>query len=159
MKDMKELLERYYDGETTTEEEALLRDYLAAHPGAADTASARLMTDLAGWDTPVPLSRKKYRLHPGWWGLTTAAAALAAIFIFRDTPPPHRPPGTLSPLALQLLADPAVQGEIKDEQVALEQARKALNYVSATLNKGIQGVQQLEKLDQSVDKIQNEQTL
>lgn len=153
------MLERYYDGETTTEEEALLQQYLAAHPEAADPASSAMMADLAAQNSPAPRLRKKRSLHPGWWALTATAAAFAAIFIFRDTTPPHRPPGTLSPLALQLLADPAVQGEIKDEQVALEQARKALNYVSATLNKGIQGVQQLEKLDQSVDKIQNEPTL
>lgn len=159
MKDWKEMLERYYEGDTTIEEETLLREYLAAHPEAGDTASAQLMADLAPLHAPASKARKKYRLHPGWWALPATAAALAAIFIFRDTQPPHRPPGTLSPLATQLLADPALQGEIKDEQLALEQARKALNYVSATLNKGIQGVQQLEKLDQSVDKIQNEQTL
>lgn len=159
MKDMKELLERYYEGDTSVEEEALLQQYLAAHPEEADKASAALMADLQAIKEPVPQVRKSHRLHPGWWALTATAAALAAIFIFRDTAPPHRPPGSLSPLAAQLLADPAVKGEIKDEQVALEQARKALNYVSATLNKGIQGVQQLEKLDQSVDKIQNEQTL
>lgn len=159
MKEIKELLARYYEGETTLEEEACLQQYLAEHPGEAEEASWALMADLAAWNAPVPPARKKRRMHPGWWALTATAAALAAIFIFRDTRPPHYPPGMPGSLTAQLLANPAVKGEIQDEQVALEQARKALNYVSATLNKGIQGVQQLEKLDQSVDKIQNEQTL
>ena len=57
MKDWKEMLERYYEGDTTLEEETLLREYLATHPEASDTASAQLMADLAPFNAPQ--ARKK----------------------------------------------------------------------------------------------------
>lgn len=157
MKDIKTLLQRYYEGDTTLEEEAYLKQYLAAHPDAADPASAALMTDLQYTIAPAAKERpsKRIRLSHGIWATTALAAAVTVLLWLRGGPevPLPDPAYTLSD---RLLADPAAEGEILDEQLALEQARKALSYVSAQLNKGAQGLRNLDRLDQSLSKIQKE---
>jgi hypothetical protein len=155
MRDMQELLQRYYDGDTTLEEEAWLKQYLAKHPETADPASALLMADLhtAAGVRKLPPGKRILRA-PALWATTAVAASIVAFFCLRNDVPAQEI--TLSPLKARLLVSPEVKGEIKDEELALEQARKALNYVSTQLNKGIQSMEHLEKVETSLDKVQNE---
>jgi len=156
MKDIKTLLQRYYDGETTLEEEAYLQQYLAAQPDAADPGTVQLMTDIKGIKATVQQPVKRLPLAYRLWTISGVAAAVA-VLIWTSGPKPLTPlPVRTATLSSSLLADPELEGEIKDQTVALEQARKALTYVSIQLNKGTQGIRHLDQLEQSVDKIKNE---
>lgn len=152
MTEIQSLLERYYNAETTVAEEVLIREYLKDHPEAADPASVLLCKDVALLAAgPEPVKQKRPRCHLWWATVPAAAAVLLVLWLSRPvTLPGH------SGLTASLLTEEAVSGEIQDEVLALEQARKALNYVSATLNKGSRQIGQLEKLETAVDKIKNE---
>lgn len=161
MMNIEALLERYYNGDTTLEEEAIIREYLAIHPEAATEPDLLLF---AGIDAlkedakPAPLLQRKRSSLRYWLGGSTALAAGLALFLVMRQQPVASVAGEHS-MNTALLVAPDVSGEITDEQQALEQARKALAFVSSKLNKGTSGIGHLNQLEESVSKIQNKEAL
>lgn len=167
MMDIEALLEKYYNGDTSPEEERLIREYFEQHPEQGHTPDALLFgaTGAARAEkNTVPSAPKRLksfkRLLAGGPAL---AAGIALFFILRQSSPSTQQPilqpsqpvsGTLS---TTLLVTPKVSGTIQDEQQALEQARKALTYVSSKLNKGVNGINHFNKLEQSLSKIQSKE--
>lgn len=166
MNDIEALLEKYYAGETSLEEERRIREYFAQHPEQQGTPDAQLAAAVqaardAQPDRALPQRRSnrlKYLVACG----TALAAGIALVITLKQ---PGVTPATQaalqqttavsSALSRTILVRPDVSGEIQDEQQALEQARKALAYVSSKLNKGVTGINQFGKLEQSISKIQN----
>lgn len=161
MMNIEALLERYYNGDTTLEEEAVIREYLVAHPEAAEEPDHLLV---AGIDAlkesarPAPVPQRKRAPLRYWLGGSTALAAGLALFLVMKQQPVASVAGPQS-LRTALLVTPNVSGEITDEQQALEQARKALAFVSSKLNKGTSGIGHLNQLEESVSKIQTKEIL
>ena len=164
MTDIKALLERYYNGETTLEEEQMMGEYLAAHPEEADAADGLLfagITAIKDSRTAIAPVKKPRRIALRYIaaGGAALAAGLALLIGLRHTIEPPAVPLAVSPKSInEILVTPKASGEIKDEQQALEQARKALAYVSSKLNKGTAGMGRLNQLEQSISKIQNKKS-
>lgn len=164
MNDIAALLEKYYNGETSLDEERRIRAYFATHPEAERNADAQLSNAVqairtAQSATPAAKPRGKALRY-----ITACGAALAAglVLVLTLRQPPALPQQPVkatesSALVRAILVNPEVSGELHDEQQALEQARKALAFVSSKLNKGITGVRHFNKLEQSISKIQNKE--
>lgn len=166
MTDIEALLEKYYNGETTLDEERQIHEYFGRHPELSKTPDAQLFgaTAAAKADEPKasPVQQSRKRLPYLAIGGSAIAAGIALLLILRLTAPidPQHSAATgpaPQSISAALLVSPKVSGEIQDEQQALEQARKALTYVSRKLNKGINGINQFNKLEQSLSKIQNKE--
>lgn len=167
MNDIEALLEKYYRGETSLDEERRIQEHFAARQenGIPDARLFNAIKAAQSHADPRPAS--KPRLRYGRY-IAVAGPALAAgialLLVLRQTPalptPADAAPQSLpaaTALSTTILVNPEVSGEIKDEQLALEQARKTLAYVSRKLNKGLGGIQHFSKLEKSVAKIQNKE--
>lgn len=167
MNDIKALLEKYYNGETSLDEERQIRDYFALHPEEKATPDAMLSGAIQAVkqdeSKTLPLKPRRTLFKYLALGGSALAAGLALLIGLRQTPqirqsqPVQQAPATQQTIASVILAIPKVSGEVQDEQQALELARKTLAYMSSKLNKGIAGMNQLNKLEQSISKIQNKE--
>ncbi|GAA4456459.1 hypothetical protein [Rurimicrobium arvi] len=158
MSRINELLERYYNGTSTADEEQLLEQLLAEEEQETATADQLLFAARAAYRNYEP---KRNNKRPRVIRLFAAAAAAAALvvsgvlYVSRDESADSLP--VRNGIAAQILIEEPVSGNITDEQLALEQARKALAFVSAQLNKGTSAAGQLNKLESSLSKIKTEQ--
>lgn len=130
------LLAKYWDGETTLEEERMLKDYF--NSGAVDP---RLQHEAAWFqglraEQQVRMPAKEVKLHAPWYrgGYRWAAAAVLALFVaiavvwrVQD----YR--AEQEAIALQQKLE---QDTYEDPQKAAEEIKAALALVSRKLNKG-----------------------
>lgn len=154
MKDIKELLERYYSGETSLEEERFLRE----HPGLADmdSASEQMFAATGLYRQQIGLCNKRKRPFRVWiWSVSASVAAAVLLFWIIGNEELSGAAGE-DPWPSPVLVDRQMSGEIQDEALALEQARKALAYVSAKLNQGASGLNHIEKLNYPSTAIKNQ---
>lgn len=157
MTDIKELLERYYNAETSLEEEEMIQAFFAANDAKEDPASGALFEDRKLHQQYIPPSAPRRISLLRYFTVSASVAASIAFICFLLFHPGKQSMIKREGIAAQILVDQAVSGNITDEQIALEQARKALAYMSAQLNKGSSGISHLHQLENSVSKIQNEQ--
>ncbi len=167
MNDIEALLEKYYAGNTSLEEERRIREYFAQHPGQDATPDAMLAAAVQATqqdETPIASPRRRKTSLRFLMACGTAlAAGIALVITLRQSEPVVQQPvasqttGISPALSSMILVSPDVSGEIQDELQALEQARKAPAYVSSKLNKGVSGINQFGKLEQSISKIQNKE--
>lgn len=157
MSEINELLERYYNAETTKEEEEIIATYFASGGHSVQPADSLLFAGKDAYRKYLPFRHKKRPESVRIFVLTASVAAVLLMGVLisrintRDAPRPRRE------IAAQILIEQPLSGDITNERQALEQARKALTYISAQLNKGAQGVSQLDKLESSLSKIKTEQ--
>lgn len=153
------LLERYYNAETTLEEEEWLRVYFTSQQMTDKMPESALFADIAAAfaqnDTPAVKVRSNRRIT-----LLAALSVIAACFVgvviwISGIGPNHLMKERAEVVSAIVLADAGVSGEIEDPDLALQQARKALAYVSTQLNKGANGMSRLEKLNESIEKIKS----
>ena len=158
---IRELLAKYYQGETTDREEQLLRYYFhsgeVAEEFKTDQEIFRSFHDEKSVDFPSVSFEKmidevaygtsagKHRqLHP-WLSsgfrvaasLLIVAALSAVLYIFIN----HRQPQSMEAYTLT------------DPKVAYAEAKKALHLVSENLNKGTDKLQKLESFNYGVEKM------
>jgi hypothetical protein len=162
MNNIKDLLERYYNGETSLEEEQWIRNYLARHPQEADATDRLLFSGLEALKAEAPAAVQQKTRRIPWRYLAIGSSALAAGFALliglrQQSESPQ--PVIAQTIGRTILVNPGVSGEINDEALALEQARKALAFVSSKLNKGTAGIGQLNHLEKSIITIQNKEEL
>lgn len=153
--DLRLLLERFYQGETSLEEEGRLRDYFRGESIPAEMEDDRTLfqeMDKAGnlLEDPGDLhlrimekidgkERKQGRSRRiTLYAMTAAAAGLLLVLVFNTGY--LRQPGTES----EYLAD-----TYEDPMAAYEEARHALAYVSGKFNKGAGEVQNAMDYSQS----------
>lgn len=165
MNNIEVLLERYYNGETTLEEEQWVREYLAKSSVSTHEADRLLFAGIQAVREEKAMGQpaaKPRRITLKYWAAAggALAAGLALLFGLRHTTPPAPKLAMTQPSStVEILVAPNVSGEIKDEQQALEQARRALAFVSSKLNKGTSGINHLNQLEQSISKIQTKEKL
>ncbi|WP_118973879.1 hypothetical protein [Taibaiella koreensis] len=166
MKDIKALLEKYYNGETSLEEERRIQNHFAQHPGEAGPDAQLFQAIDAAQSGRNPARHARRRFRPLRYlaiGGPALAAGMALWFMLRQADPspqatrPAAVPPAQQTISAAILVRPELSGEIQDEQQALEQARKALAYVSSKLNKGVNGIGRFSKLEQSISKIQTKE--
>jgi len=155
---VRKMLERFYQGETTLEEERWLKDYFSSN-----TVPDELLPDkelfstfgAAGEDIPVPgdlnekilvtlesLERKEQKARRislySLSGLAAGILALVAVYIFflRTEDP-------------ALIAGNQYNDTYEDPVVAYNEAKRALNYVSAKLNDGTSELQHVKQVSKT----------
>lgn len=158
MTDIKELLERYYNAETSLEEEEMIQAYFATNEVKEDPVAEALFEDrklYQQYTPPSPGRRISLKRH---FAISVSVAATIAFMCFLLFSPAKQDNMIKREgIAAQILVDQPISGNITDEQIALEQAKKALTYMSAQLNKGTSGISHLQQLENTISKIQNEQ--
>ncbi len=156
LKNIKQLLEKFYDGQTSLEEEVHLKEYFAGDSipeelledkelfvsmGAADrevSIPGDLNTKLI--DTINAAERKETRVKRinlySFSGLAAGLLIILAVYFafLRESP-----------------ADVMAQYTIQDEELAYQEAKKALNFVSAKLNKGTAELKPLRIVNKSLN--------
>lgn len=157
MTDIKELLERYYNAETSLEEEEMIEAYFAANESKEEAVETALFEDRKLYQQYIPPSAPKRINLLRYFAASASVAATIAFICFLLFHPGKEADSKREGIAAQILVDQAISGNITDEQIALEQARKALAYMSAQLNKGTSGISHLHQLENNISKIQNEQ--
>ena len=158
-KEIEELLEKYYEGETTLSEEKILREFftsgnvpfeLSVHKSqflyfaeaSADEINDRFPEDKVFSEkveipvVPFYSNRKRFYYISG-----IAATVLLLI-------------GLIFTLNEDVINKPIVKVASTDPEFVFTQTRDILSLVSVKLNKGIDKVQYLGKLDQSMQKMQ-----
>lgn len=159
---IEELLEKYFEGETTLAEEQSIRDFFRQPyvPGhllkyrplfqfiESEQKIEAAPQGSTGGIPELPLQgasqQMKYRIHtPGRFYILTGLAAsliilVALTFLFRDDifRKNHTPTITL------------------DQELAYAETRQTLLFVSGSLNTGLQQIEKLQKIDEAFEKIQ-----
>lgn len=157
--ELERLLERYYNAETTLEEEEWLRVYFKSQQGANETPESALFADIAAASErnsgPVKKVRSNRRINLLAALSGIAACLIAVVLWISDAGPVQSGQKRSEVVSSIVLADAEASGEIEDPELALQQARKALAYVSTQLNRGTDGISRLEKLNESIEKIKS----
>ena len=136
------LLEKYENGETSLQEEALLKEYFSQENVAAHLVEYKPLfvyftkSSEERFTKSIPLKRKKANL---WWMSVAAFVALVfSVYVMNDTS------GDLSPQ------------EQKEAEIAFYETQKAFQMISKNLNKGgnvaMAGLSEFEKAQNKVFK-------
>lgn len=145
-KEIDQLLEKYFDGRTSLEEEQFLRDFLSHEKDVKpEWQHARLMLEhfkeeqQVIFESPL-LSPRVHKKPYSFWKLSGIAATLlilltAGWFYVQ----PVNPPVTYAYINGQIVTEKAV---------ALEEMKKALTLMSHNLNQGTKSLEKLSKLEE-----------
>jgi hypothetical protein len=137
------LLEKYFDAETSIAEENILKDYFSSTAVAPQLEQYRpVFGYFAGegtqqFDKAVPLKTKKR--YAAWLSVAASVVLLAGMFAYLNNNEPAN--GTL--------------GTYNDPEVAFKETQKALNMLSKNVNVGVTSVEYIgeyEKTKQTIFK-------
>lgn len=155
---IKQLLEKYYDGNTSLEEEQLLKDYFRYRPVPAELETDKelflytssetktvlmnssLEQRLESWIDQQEPQKKTFRLNPWIYRIAGVAAVFAVVITIYITSKPSK---------IEL----SMKDTYKDPQVAYAEAKKALMYVSQQLNRGTAPLGQMDKLNKGMRRL------
>ena len=142
---IKEILTAYFEGESTVEEEIVLRKYFLGNNVAPELEQYKGLFayfELAQKDTPVlkdSLITKEHvkPLQIRYVGLAMAAsiAILIGIFVFKPLPPSHSDLGTY-----------------EDPEIALQKTKEVLQLVSKYMNEGTNDLVYLNEIQETKEK-------
>ena len=149
---IKELERKYWEAETTPEEEAILRQAAVEVPHCLSPAFLALadyaLEEMPGLDDSFDeailhqINQKKPVFQLIWKSAAAAAIAIAlGIAAWTYLP-------GLQPVHNQPLADSSAD-TYEDPQKALEEAKQALNFASAAFRKGIQPIENIQKFSET----------
>ena len=153
---IKQLLEKFYEGQTSLEEESHLKEYFAGDSipeGLLEDKELFVSMDAADDQVQIPgdlntrlittineAERKETRVKRiNLYSLSGLAAGLLIIFTVYITFLRENP------------ADVLAEYTIQDEDVAYAEAKKALMYVSAKLNRGTAELEPLQTVNRSLN--------
>ncbi len=125
---IKALLDKFMDGQTTVEEEAMLAEFFRSGDVPAEWEDYRLMfdyfdRDMEGDLVPVEQPRPSLTRQMGrrWWGIATAAcitaAIVATVMLHRPATVPETPP-IIAQKADSIATPVAVETEQQPQQLA-----------------------------------------
>lgn len=151
---IKILLDKYYQGETTLEEEKLLKEYFSQNnPSDIDFADKHLVDFFLASKTPVPedLNDQLDALIETEWERETKlkfttiikwAGSVAAVLII-----------TLGVLFYEKKETPVVLADsYKNPQEAYEETKKVLLFISNKMNKNTSNLKYLSEIDNSLNR-------
>ncbi|PKP09339.1 MAG: hypothetical protein CVU09_11720 [Bacteroidetes bacterium HGW-Bacteroidetes-4] len=149
---MKQLLEKYYEGQTSKQEDRQLRNLLKLYVGSdAELLEAQSMFSLYDDEAKETVNidfdklieqHKSHKVRKVYFGLTTAVAAslIAFAMLFMLSNPQDQ------------IVYAYVNGKpITDKQEAIAYSKQAMNTLSSNLNKGTSGLNYMEKLNKPAD--------
>lgn len=147
----KRLLQKYYDGETTLAEEQWLKKHVLNDEETVEQLIFRDIDTLKHQTKEIIVANKKQQKGRAW--LITAcsltAAACTVLFVWKNAAENTFDNNTFeAKLNKEILISNSIEGTIEDPEVALEQAQKALAFVSEKLNTGTENINYLNKLNQ-----------
>lgn len=144
------LLQKYYDGETTLAEEQWLKKYVLHE---SETVEQHIFKDLDALkkqtfqNAAIPKQQKNQRIR-FITICSLVAAACVALFVWNPLGNNSTSNVFETKIGKEILVSNTGEGTIEDPEVALEQAQKALAFVSEKLNTGIENIDHLNKLNQ-----------
>ncbi len=138
--EIKELLERYFEGETTLAEEKELASYFAG-PVAPELEIYRSYFGFFVQEKEVSLPVKQlHSLRKRQYTFISAAAAVLILF-------------GIGYYSFYGTASTGKSGVINDPQEAYQETQKALMMLSGHINKGVESVQYLENVEESKNRV------
>lgn len=144
------LLEKYYNGETTLAEEQWLKKHVFE---AEETVEQLIFKDLDALKqqhtkSNIP-NKKEQNIRMRFITVCSlVAAAVVVLFVWNPLGSYFRANVFETKIGKEILVSNTGEGTIEDPEVALEQAQKALAFVSEKLNTGIENIDHLNKLNQ-----------
>ncbi len=155
---IRELLAKYYNGETSAEEELILREYLG-NPAAPDSLTGEFGY-LAAKPEKVPepsegfesrleeVTRPEIGINPpaGWWKRHTAVSAAVAVVA-----------GTL--IIFSLARMPRDRDTFSDPALAMAEVKSILLNVSERMNTGTSQLQQVSAITSGPEELSNLKTI
>jgi len=141
------LLQKYYDGETTLAEEKWLKESVLCEVKSIEKLIFKDQKTL----THKATIHKKQRNRKIRFITVCSLMATACTVLFVS----KNPLGSSiennvfeTKIGKEILVSNIIEGSIEDPEIALEQARKALAFVSEKLNTGTENINHLNKLNQ-----------
>jgi len=144
------LLEKYYNGETTLAEEQWLKKHVFEAEETVEQLIFKDIDALKQQNAKRNIASKKKQDKQIHFITVCGLVAAAVVVLF-----------VWNPLELffennafepkwnnDILVSNTIEGSIEDPEIALEQAQKALTFVSEKLNTGIENIDHLNKLNQ-----------
>jgi len=149
--EIRNLLDKYWDGESSLEEETILRDYFSSGDVAdefesyqplfsffTEARSVAMKSDITNLPAERIKSTAKLR-DMGWWRSAAAAVLLALGLFFVNR--------QLSTPAINTLV---YQDTYEDPEIAYQEFKKVMQFVSGKMNKGVntaaKGINKIETL-------------
>ena len=140
---IKKLLQKYYDAETTLLEEQFLKNYFEGQKISPQLASEQSAFDFYAQEQKIVLPQKNSQQKPSqtktWLSLAAAAVVILGIGTF---------------VYQQKRINPIIANDsFNDPEIAFRETQKALNLLSQNVNIGIQSVQHIEEFNNSKNMI------
>ncbi|HEX8270236.1 MAG TPA: hypothetical protein VF581_10130 [Flavobacterium sp.] len=138
-----ELLQKYFEGETTTAEEAQIKKYFASDEVAPDHEQYKplfgfyIEEQKHIFEHVTALPQKRHNNRNNWLAIAASVAIFAGLGFYFNQP----------------AASPQELGTYEDPEVAFRETQKALNLLSGHVNTGVQSVQYIEEFDEAKDKV------
>ncbi len=142
---IQELLQRYFDGETSLSEEKELQRYFAQKDIPDSLLVYRPMFAFFAEEKSVDIPKREQskKIHLSWWAISGIAAAGVALILFFGRPEPLN---TYTYL---------VDGQrVYDESAMIEAAENKLQLMAASMQRAQAGIQTFEKLQEGTSALQ-----
>lgn len=155
---IKQLLEKYYDGTTSIDEEQILKDFFlhqsvpaeleadkelfayAASEAKTIPVSSQLEQKLSNWIDKQEGTEKKVKLLSWSYRIAGIAACIAIVLVVYFT-------------QVKPKKEFAYKDTYDNPQLAYAEAKRALLYISQKLNKGTEPLSQVSKLNTGMDEL------
>ena len=141
------LLDKYFDGNTSLKEENILKEYFATNDVPAHLEDYKAMfsyfaqnkEEVSQKSVQVKTKKKTWRVN---WLMTSAAALLLFVSVYQFVPKGETK---------------FTEAEIKEAQMAFNETKKAFQLISENLNKGNNAIAYLNEYESTKNKIFKQQ--
>ncbi|HLW61942.1 MAG TPA: hypothetical protein VKY33_00955 [Flavobacterium sp.] len=144
------LLEKYYNGDTTLAEEQWLKKHVFEAEETVEQLIFKDIDTLKQQHTKSNIPNKKQQnIRMRFITVCSlVAAAVVVLFVWNPLGSYFRANVFETKIGNEILVSNTIEGTIEDPEIALEQAQKALTFVSEKLNTGMENIDHLNKLNQ-----------
>ncbi len=150
-----QLLKKYYDGNTTLAEEKWLKEHVLHNK---ENIEHFIFNDLDSLKKEAVqdhrTNKKQKRTFAKVITICSLITSAACMFFFIWKPSLNnsiKKDSFENTISEELLVSSTIEGSIEDPEIALEQAKKALAFVSKKLNSGTESIHHLNKLNHVKD--------
>lgn len=141
---IKQLLEKYLEGETSLKEEQTLKQYFSSGKVAPELEEYKLLfgffkeerQQVPSQKVQLKTQKSHKRKYLRWTGVAAAVAIIVSVFLFRPEPTQQKQ-----------------WNEIKDPQLALKRTKQVLNTIAQQMNTGKSKLVYLYEVENTASKI------
>lgn len=138
---IKSTLEKYLEGETTLEEEKVLKTYFSSENVAPELREYQALFGFFKTERQqIPHQKSKFphrKKYYSWVGVAASIAIIAGLFLFKPAEPTPD------------------YGSIEDPQIALQKTKEALNLISQQMNNGKANLVYLHEIENTKNELIN----